>query len=140
MKKPINQVNTFLFGGAAYCLLEILWRRRTHPSMFCAGGLALSVLRNLFKKRCRKFTLPRKCVLGSCIITAIEFFTGCIVNKKMKLNVWDYSKLPFNFKGQVCLLYSFFWGLLTLPIALCCSYSGKKPKWLRKCCKKLKLG
>lgn len=25
---------------------------------------------------------------------------------------WDYSQMPFNFNGRICLLYSIFWGIL----------------------------
>ena len=25
---------------------------------------------------------------------------------------WDYSDIPFNLNGRICLLYSFFWGVL----------------------------
>ena len=30
------------------------------------------------------------------------------------LLVWDYSHLPLNINGRVCLLYSLFWGVLGL--------------------------
>jgi hypothetical protein len=29
---------TFLTGGILYCILEMLWRGRTHISMFFDGG------------------------------------------------------------------------------------------------------
>ena len=32
----------------------------------------------------------------------------------MKLNVWDYSNIPFNLDGQICLLFSFFWIFISL--------------------------
>ena len=30
------------------------------------------------------------------------------------MNVWDYSGFPLNIMGQVCLLYSVLWGLLSI--------------------------
>ena len=27
---------------------------------------------------------------------------------------WDYSNMPFNINGRICLLYSIFWGLLSV--------------------------
>lgn len=111
---------TFFLGGTLYVLLELLWRGRSHVSMFCAGGLALLLLHGLFLR----FALPlfAQCLLGGLVITAIEFVAGAIVNVRLKLNVWDYSKMPLNLYGQVCLPFSLLWCLLTLPISFLSSY------------------
>lgn len=111
---------TFFLGGTIYVLLELLWRGRSHVSMFCAGGLALLLLHGLFFR----FALPlfAQCLLGGLVITAIEFVAGAIVNVRLKLNVWDYSKMPLNLYGQVCLPFSLLWCLLTLPISFLSSY------------------
>ena len=105
----------FFLGGTLYVLLELLWRGRSHVSMFCAGGLALLLLHGLFLR----FALPlfAQCLVGGLVITAIEFVAGAIVNVHLKLNVWDYSKMPLNLYGQVCLPFSLLWCLLTLPIS-----------------------
>ena len=111
---------TFFLGGTIYVLLELLWRGRSHVSMFCAGGLALLLLHGLFLR----FALPlfAQCLVGGLVITAIEFVAGAIVNVRLKLNVWDYSKMPLNLYGQVCLPFSLLWCLLTLPISILSSY------------------
>ncbi len=111
---------TFFLGGTIYVLLELLWRGRSHVSMFCAGGLALLLLHGLFLR----FALPlfAQCLLGGLVITAIEFVAGAIVNVRLKLNVWDYSKMPLNLYGQVCLPFSLLWCLLTLPISFLSGY------------------
>ena len=110
----------FFLGGTLYVLLELLWRGRSHVSMFCAGGLALLLLHGLFLR----FALPlfAQCLVGGLVITAIEFVAGAIVNVRLKLNVWDYSKMPLNLYGQVCLPFSLLWCLLTLPISFLSSY------------------
>ena len=111
---------TFFLGGTIYVLLELLWRGRSHVSMFCAGGLALLLLHGLFLR----FALPlfAQCLVGGLVITAIEFVAGAIVNVRLKLNVCDYSKMPLNLYGQVCLPFSLLWCLLTLPISFLSSY------------------
>ena len=111
---------TFFLGGTIYVLLELLWRGRSHVSMFCAGGLALLLLHGLFLR----FALPlfAQCLVGGLVITAIEFVAGAIVNVRLKLNVWDYSKMPLNLYGQVCLPFSLLWCLLTLPISFLSGY------------------
>ena len=110
----------FFLGGTLYVLLELLWRGRSHVSMFCVGGLALLLLHGLFLR----FALPlfAQCLVGGLVITAIEFFAGAIVNVHLKLNVWDYSKMPLNLYGQVCLPFSLLWCLLTLPISFLSGY------------------
>ncbi len=114
--------NLFLFlsGGIAYGLLEILWRRKTHISMVITGGLCFLSLFHIFRKF-KNLKLFQKCLIGSALITTFEFLCGLIVNLVLKLDVWDYSNLKFDLFGQICLLYSFLWGLLTIPISLICS-------------------
>ena len=59
------------------------------------------------------FLWASKMVLSSVIITVLELITGFIVNIWLKMDIWDYSHLPYNFKGQICLLYSVFWFLIS---------------------------
>ena len=107
----------FVFGGACYGIVEILWRGRTHWSMLLTGGMSFLTLFKLFGKL-RNYNLAKKCALGSVVITSYELICGMIFNKKLK--VWDYSDRPFNFKGQICPLYSILWGLLCVPVNLIC--------------------
>ena len=55
-------------------------------------------------------------IVSAVIITELEFFTGCIVNIILGYNVWDYSDMPFNLMGQICLSYSVLWMLLSIVI------------------------
>lgn len=51
--------------------------------------------------------------LGSAIIaTAIEWFTGKLLEKLSYKKWWDYSKIKWNFDGYICLPYSVLWGIL----------------------------
>lgn len=48
----------------------------------------------------------------SFIITSIlEFVTGFVLEKIFKYKWWNYSDLPFNIKGYICLKFSIIWGL-----------------------------
>jgi uncharacterized membrane protein len=65
-------------------------------------------------------SLFTRCLAGSGLITGVELAAGIIVNQVMGLGVWDYSDMPMNIMGQVCLPYSVLWFGLTLPaMALC---------------------
>lgn len=50
--------------------------------------------------------------IGSFFLTSIlEFITGFLLEKVFHNKWWDYSNLPFNIKGYVCLKFSIYWGL-----------------------------
>ena len=102
--------NTVLFylGGMSYCALELLWRGRTHGSMFLLGGSCFLVLGKVGKLR---LPLPLRAVLGGVCITAGELAVGLVANSRFQ--VWDYRSMPLNFRGQICPLYSFYWILLS---------------------------
>ena len=105
----------FSIGAVSYSLIEILWRHYTHWTMAITGGLCFVILFRLFNKM-RRISMIKKCAIGSGVITSVEFAVGCIVNIGFKMNVWDYSAMPLNLFGQICIVYSFLWGLLSIPI------------------------
>lgn len=125
MLKRIQQdLVLFSVGGIAYGIIEILWRHRTHWSMLITGGICFLSLFRIFIKLKNLKTIF-KCIIGSGLITIVEFIVGCVVNIQLKMNVWDYSSVPFNIMGQVCPLYSILWGFITLPILFICNKTQK---------------
>ncbi len=99
-------------GGLSYNLLELVWRGRTHWSMFLVGGACFELI-GLIARRVRG-PLAAKCGLCSLAITIVEFISGCVVNLWFGMNVWDYSNMRFHLKGQVCLLYSVLWLVISV--------------------------
>lgn len=50
--------------------------------------------------------------LGSMVLTtALEFFTGWVLEKLFHTKWWDYTGRKFNLKGYICLEFSILWGL-----------------------------
>ena len=115
MKRLKQDLAIFISSGILYCFIEILWRRYTHWTMAIIGGLCFLVHFRIFNIL-KNTPLFIKCIIGSGVITSIEFISGCIVNIWLRMNVWDYSTLPINVLGQICIIYSFLWGLLSIPI------------------------
>jgi len=107
--KIAQKTACFALGGGAYVGLELLWRGRSHVSMFAAGGLSFLLLGKI-----RETNLPHlaKPVAGAAVITAVELGTGLLVNRDH--HVWDYRALPGNFKGQICLPFSLLW----IPVSM----------------------
>lgn len=78
------------------------------------------MLFSVISEKCKKRTLVCKAALCSLGVTAVEFVFGVVFNIILKMNVWDYSGVPFNLFGQVCLLYTILWGILgaaCMPLA-----------------------
>ena len=110
---------TFAIGAFVYTCLEVLWRGYTHISMTITGGVCL-VLLYMLNVYLRDTPLFLKCLAGALSITAVELAVGCVVNLWLRLDVWDYSALPYDLMGQVCLGYSAMWLLLCLPAFFIC--------------------
>ncbi len=106
-------MSAFLIGGVIYGALETIFRGYTHPSMLLTGGVCFAGL-YATDKHCRARLLYRV-LIGAAIITAAELCAGLICNVWLGLDVWDYSRFPLNFMGQICPLFSALWALLTLP-------------------------
>lgn len=122
LKQAIKEHQTatvFAIGSLTYCTVELLWRGHTHWSMAVAGGICFCLITEIQKKLTHiKFLY--KCVLGSLSITAVELVFGVVFNILLHKNVWDYSNIKFNLLGQICVLYTVLWGILTalaLPIS-----------------------
>ena len=45
-----------------------------------------------------------------------EYVTGLFYEKVFRVSFWDYSHLPLNLGGRVCLLFALFWGVLALLV------------------------
>ena len=106
----------FSLGGLAYCGLELLWRGRTHYSMFLAGGASLILIGKLNRTE-PKLPLPLRAVAGSGIITMVELLTGLIFNRDYR--VWDYRAQWGNWLGQICPLFSLLWiGIAALALLI----------------------
>ena len=104
-KKPI----LFCIGGGTYVGLELLYRRRSHISMFAAGGSCFLLLGRLGKSKLPSWSKP---LFGTAIITTVELATGLLFNRRF--TVWDYRDQPGNYRGQICLPFCLLW----LPLSI----------------------
>ena len=116
VKRAGESAAVFAIGCVGYGAIEVLWRGYTHWTMVLTGGTCFSILYAVNGKH-PAMPLWKKCLVGDAVITGIEFCVGCVVNRWLHWNVWDYSQLAGNFLGQICPLYSFLWYLLSAPIA-----------------------
>lgn len=104
----------FSLGGVSYLLIELLWRGRSHWTMFVLGGLCFLLVGAINQAGRREMPLLIQALIGSAVITGLEFVTGYIVNIRLHMNVWSYSGIPYNIMGQVCLPYMVLWFFLSV--------------------------
>lgn len=104
-----------LTGAFLYALIEVLFRGYTHPSMAVAGGICFTAL-YFINLKMKSRSLILRGVIGSVVITAVEFGFGVIFNIWLGLGVWDYSNQPLNIFGQICPVFSFIWFIISIPV------------------------
>lgn len=102
----------FIIFGISYFTLEILCRGYSHWTMILLGGI-VSVLIGLINEITPNMRMWKQMFLGTILITVFEFILGYILNIKLGLGIWDYSNIPFNIMGQICLPFSFLWFVLS---------------------------
>lgn len=135
-QKLIKLATLFSVGGLLYGILELAWRGHTHISMFIVGGLCFVLIGALDELSPEPPSILVQMPLASLMVTAVELASGVLINLVMGLDVWDYSSLPFNIMGQVCLYFMLLWLLLAFPAiiiedSLRVMLFNEKPKTLR---------
>lgn len=99
-------------GGAIYAVIELIWRGHTHWTMAVLGGVLFVVIGLFNEVLPWEMSLTLQAVLGSLVVTVVELVAGIVLNCWLGLDIWDYSNLPFNLWGQICLPFSALWVLL----------------------------
>lgn len=135
MRRVIKPLILFIIGGFLYIIIELIWRGRSHWTMFAVGGIcfiSVGLINEIFDW---DMPLIKQMIISAIWITIIEFDTGIILNGIYKLNIWDYSSLPLNILGQICLPYSILWFFLSFPAIVLDDYlrywifKEEKPKY-----------
>ena len=77
--------------------------------IYGVGAVVILITSQYFSKN--NFTL----FLGGYLIGSItEYLTSFLVEVVLQTKWWDYANYILNVNGRVCLLYSIFWGILTI--------------------------
>ena len=109
LKLLLKYLILFAIGGGVYVLLELIFRAKSHWTMFILGGICFILIGLINEIYGRETPLLPQMFQGSALITFLEFITGLIVNIKLGWDVWDYSDIPLNIMGQICLPFSVIW-------------------------------
>ena len=123
-KAALRDAALLAVGGGGYYLAEVLYRGYSHWSMAVCGGVCLLSIYHMNKRMSEQGLLLRA-LAGAGLITAVELICGSIVNLALDLKVWDYSHMPFNLLGQICLPFSLLWFAVCIPVCALCSKTSE---------------
>lgn len=115
MNRFIKNIIFLITGGLGYGLIETIWRGYTHWTMLIAGGVCFVVF-SYVAERFQSSTRIYKALVCALCITEVELIFGIIFNIILKMEIWDYSRIPFNILGQICPLYTILWGILSFAL------------------------
>ena len=115
----IAAICSFFVGGSVYYAIEVLYRGYSHVTMWFCGAICLTGI--LFIERTyAPLPIYKRALYSALFITAVELVFGCVFNLWLGLGVWDYSHIPLNLLGQICLPFTAVWYLLSFPASLLC--------------------
>lgn len=108
---PNDYRNTFIFQGLK-------------DNMAVVGGICFVVIGGLNNYIPWEMPMWKQGLVGALFVTGMELVVGIPLNLMLGLHIWDYSSLPFNLLGQICLPFTVLWFFL----ALLCIYVDD---WMR---------
>ena len=131
----------WFWGGTVYFLLEVAYKTiRGEPQRISWTMLVLAVLLTIPVERCGEqlpwhVPLWLQALASAVLATAVELAAGLVLNLWLGLGVWDYSRLPGDFLGQICpQFFVVWWGLcfLFIPVFDWMRWSvegGQRPRY-----------
>jgi hypothetical protein len=114
LKAILKHAVLALCGGCVYFLIEMAWRGHSHWTMAVLGGVCFVLIGDINEFIPWNMPLVLQGAIGSGIVTLLELVSGIILNLWLGLGIWDYSNMPFNFLGQICLPFSLLWVALSV--------------------------
>ena len=80
---------------------------------FCAiYGLGASIMIMFLHKYSKNYT--RLFIGGFIVGSIVEYLVSWIGESLLGVKWWDYSDMPLNINGRICVCFSIFWGFLAL--------------------------
>ena len=114
IKNVIKMVVLLLIGGTTYFGIEMLWRGHSHWTMALVGGICFVLIGTINEYLPWELGMIQQVFTGASIVTCVELIAGLILNVWLKLGIWDYSNMPLNLWGQICLPFFFAWVALSV--------------------------
>lgn len=113
-KKLSKNIILFTVGFCLYITMEVLFRGYSFPLMGVCAGLVIVLLDKINDYISWDIDILVQCTLGMLMVTIMELIIGTIFLDTNLLPVmWDYSNLPLNFRGIICIPFMALWMILS---------------------------
>lgn len=137
-KNVYKNIILFLCGYCIYTTIECVFRGYSFPLMGCCGGLCVVILDKINDVISWRVDLFLQALAGASLITIMELIIGKIMKYTNLLPMmWDYSNLPLNYDGIICVPFSVAWLFLSVAaifLADCINYyvleDGERPRYI----------
>ena len=106
------------WSGVIYFLLEVFWKTiHGEPEKISWTMLILAIVLSIPVERFGaelpwKMSLLIQSLICATAVTIAELLVGILLNIILGMGIWDYSHMPFNFLGQICLYFFILWYFL----------------------------
>lgn len=114
----VLSVLLWFFGGTLYFFLEVAYKTASGSPERISWTMLLLAIFLCIPIEQAGYQLPWETPLWlqalacAALVTLVEFVSGCVLNLWLGLDIWDYSDLPLNLLGQICLPFSVVWLVL----------------------------
>ncbi len=113
-KKVYKNIILFTVGFCLYITIEVLFRGYSFPLMGVCAGLVIVLLDKINDYISWDIDILIQSALGMFMVTIMELIIGTIFQNTSLLPVmWDYSNLPLNFNGIICIPFMVLWMVLS---------------------------
>lgn len=131
----------WVWTGGLYFMIEVAWKTfQDKPATISWTMFVLAILLAIPLERFGAelpwyMPLFIQAMICATAITVMEFITGYILNIRMGLGIWDYSHLPGNILGQICLPFCIVWfiasalGIVMLDWMRYAVEGGERPRY-----------
>lgn len=141
MGKWVLSLLLWMWVGGLYFFMEVAWKtlngrpETIHWTMFALAIILAVPLERFGAELPWDMPLWIQTAICATAITAVEFVAGLVFNIWLGLGIWDYSHLPWNILGQICLPFYFVWiaasvaGIVMLDWMRYAVEGGEKPHY-----------
>jgi len=105
----------FINGALWYLGIEVMWDGSTARIMGIVGGTAFTLC-GFYDEWFHNLPMVLIWILVGLTVVLLELVSGLIFNKDY--HIWDYRKMPFNYKGQICATFFLIWCFPIAPVIL----------------------
>ena len=110
MKILLKNIILFLVGYCAYIAIEVTYRGSSYVLMGICGGLAVVIIDKINNYISWDMDILIQGIIGSAVITLFELIIGeTALHTNLIPVMWNYSNIPLNFDGVICLPFSIMW-------------------------------